>query len=395
MALSPADLLGITFHSLRCNPVRSSLSMLGIFMGVAAVSATLQVGTISRTVIAEELANRDAPHVVLYPSWEPNKLFVPLKQQDLLFLQQRIPQAEAISAVDWMGTDTVLFQDQEATPRTRAVTQDFLDTTGRALLTGRFFTTADFDNYRSVAVIDQYLAEQLFPAAATEAVGQRIYRQGRPYIVVGVMQTKVDPGEQPDGEMLIPMSLHHALTGQQGIGAIQIRPQNLDDIDQVDQQAQQVLQQRFAERQFWTWNNIEDIRQRQQVFQMASRGLTAVGVISLLVGGVGIANIMIAAVTERTSEIGLRRAVGATRQEILIQFVLESAILSVMSGAIAIVVVHGGTRFVANTFDLPYQFEVRTATFALGAAVTVGIGASIVPAIQASKLDPVTALRSQ
>jgi putative ABC transport system permease protein len=123
--------------------------------------------------------------------------------------------------------------------------------------------------------------------------------------------------------------------------------------------------------------------------------LTAVGVISLLVGGVGIANIMIAAVTERTSEIGLRRAVGATRQEILIQFVLESAILSVMSGAIAIVVVHGGTRFVANTFDLPYQFEVRTATFALGAAVTVGIGASIVPAIQASKLDPVTALRSQ
>ncbi|WP_375514454.1 ABC transporter permease [uncultured Nostoc sp.] len=122
--------------------------------------------------------------------------------------------------------------------------------------------------------------------------------------------------------------------------------------------------------------------------------LAAVGVISLLVGGVGIANITIATVAERTSEIGLKLAIGATKQDIMLQFILEAAVLSLLGGTVALMTVHGLTLVVVSTFDLPYQFESSTATLSLGSALLVRVGASFLPALCASQLNPVTALRS-
>jgi putative ABC transport system permease protein len=140
---------------------------------------------------------------------------------------------------------------------------------------------------------------------------------------------------------------------------------------------------------------VEDILEQRQVLQLTSRALAAVGAIALLVGGVGIANIMIAAVTERTAEIGLRRAIGATQPEIMLQFMLEAGLLSLLGGAIAIGTVHGLTLIVSDVFELPYQFEASTAIFSLTSAMGVGVGASFLPALRASRLDPVKALRSE
>ncbi|MGF1515955.1 MAG: ABC transporter permease [Elainellaceae cyanobacterium] len=394
MSLSSTDLLRLTTHSLRSNPLRSLLSVSGVFMGVAAVVTTLQVGTISRAVIAEELAKREAPQVSLYPRWQPGKPYQPLQIDDLTFLRQRLVGVRALSAIDWAGTVLALFHDREANAFMLAVSQEFFATSGLRLLAGRVLTETDFERYRSVAVIDQFLADNLFESTEA-AVGAQVYFDGRPLVVVGVLETKLgDSEETPTGEVYIPLALHHALEGHQRINALRLRPQSVTTIDALEDQAKQVLQQRSPDRRFYTFNNVEDIRERQQVLQLAARGLAAVGVISLLVGGVGIANIMLASVAERTSEIGLRRAIGATRQEIMLQFILEAAVLSIIGGAVAIVVVHGLTRVVANRFELPYQFEGRSAAIALGAAIAVGVGASLLPALQASKLDPVQALRS-
>ncbi|MGL5065399.1 MAG: ABC transporter permease, partial [Microcoleus sp.] len=141
-------------------------------------------------------------------------------------------------------------------------------------------------------------------------------------------------------------------------------------------------------------NNIEEILAQQQTLEMVSRSLLAVGMISLLVGGVGIANITIASVAERTREIGLRRAIGATQREVMLQFILEAVLLSLFGGISAIVTVHVLTVFVADTFKLPYKFDSGTATLALGSALLVGVGAGFLPARKASQLDPVKALRS-
>ena len=393
MGLSPLDLLDITFRSLIRNPLRSALTTLGVFMGVAAVSATLQVGNISRAAIAQQLAKRGAPHVTVYPQWEPGSPFVQLRLEDMEFLRQRVGGVRAIAAFNWAGSTPTVFQDKEAMPPMSPVSQDFLLTSGKSLLSGRFFSSEDFASYRSVVVIDQLLADKLFQKQ--EPVGQMIYAGRRPYIVVGVVTTTVDANAPPEGTLLVPMSVYNALSGSRNIGSIQVRPYKLEDVEDLSRQVEQLLQQRFPGQKFLLWNNVDDLLQQQKTLEMASRGLTVVGAIALLIGGVGIANITIASVTERTSEIGLRRALGATGRQIMLQFILEAALLSLIGGIAGLGVVHGLTVVVADAFSLPYQYDGTIATLALGSALLVGVGAGLPPALRASQIDPVQALRSK
>jgi putative ABC transport system permease protein len=392
MSLTPIDLLKLTYLSLSGNPLRSALTCVGVFMGVAAVSATLQVRTISRAVVAKKLAEREAPQIIVRP-FDANWDWVELDIEDIQFLQKRLIGWRAISAMMWAGTRQTTFGNQEAEARMTPVSQDFLETSGRQLVAGRFFTPTDVDKYRPVVVIDEALVEALF--SGSNPVGQRIYINRRPYFVRGVMETKLrNRWDDGNGEIIIPLSVYSALTGQRNIHQILIRPENLTELEQVNERVSKLLQQRFSGQEIQTRNNVRDIKEQQDTLEMISRSLLAVGAIALLVGGVGIANITIATVMERTAEIGLRRAIGATQADIMLQFILEAALLSVMGGILAIGTVHGITIIVADTFDLPYEFDPPTAGLALGSALLVGVGAGFFPALQASQLDPVKALRS-
>ncbi|MBD2091321.1 ABC transporter permease [Microcoleus sp. FACHB-1515] len=395
MSLSPIDLLHFTYRSLRGNPVRSILTTVGVFMGVTAVSATLQVGSISRAIVARRLAARQAPQVTLFPEWRsPSGVRAQLKQDDMEFLQQRLVGVEAISAVNWNRSMPVVFQGQQAQPDIIAVSQAYLQTSGQSIVAGRFFTGADFAHFRPVVVIDELLATELFQAQ--NPIGQRIYASRQPYTVIGVIASKNNyDEEQPTGQLILTLTFLSALTGSREIDSFRIRPTQLQDLEAVGDRAEKLLMQRFPGQQFYQFNNVEDILEQQRLLELTSRGLAVVGAISLLVGGIGIANIMIASVTERTAEIGLRRAIGATRIEILLQFILEAALLSLVGGTVAIATVHGLTLVVSKQFNLPYRFEIATAGLTLAAAFGVGIGASLLPAIRASQLDPVQALRSQ
>jgi putative ABC transport system permease protein len=272
------------------------------------------------------------------------------------------------------------------------VSQNFLLTSGKQLVKGRFFTRADSARYRPVVVIDQFLADKLFKGQ--KPTGQRIYVDRRPYIVVGVVKTNPGNNKAAEGELLIPISVFNALMGNQDIGTIWMRPRKLEDLKNLEDQTKKLLERRFPGQKFYVSNNVEDILEQQKTLESVSMALAAVGVISLLVGGVGIANITIATVAERTAEIGLKLAIGATKQDIMMQFILEAAVLSLLGGTVAIASVHGLTLVVVGTFDLPYQFESSTAALSLGSALLVGVGAGFLPALRASQLNPVTALRS-
>ncbi len=393
MSLTPIDLLKLTYLSLSGNLLRSALTSVGVFMGVAAVSATLQVGTISRAVVAKKLAEREAPQIVFYPRWQPNVPFQPFRLEDMEFLRKRLIGWRSISSRSWGEESEISFGDRQANPEMYSVSEQFLETSGRSLVTGQFFTQKDLRSFRSVVIIDQILAKNFF--ADDDPVGKRIYIDYRPYFVRGVMESKLSyEGQEPQGELIIPLSLHIALTGTRSIGGIFIRPKQPENILLIEEQTEKLLKQRFPDRDFWSWNNIEDIKEQQDTLLMVSRSLLAVGAIALLVGGVGIANITIATVMERTAEIGLRRAIGATQADIMLQFILEAALLSLIGGILAIGTVHGITIVVADTFKLPYKFDPPTAGLALGSALLVGVGAGFFPALQASQLDPVKALSS-
>ncbi len=393
MSLAARDLLVLTLRSLTSNPLRSLLTTVGIFMGVASVSATLNVGSISRAVIARQLAEKEAPQITILPEWTSFNSRIRLSQSDITYLRQRLSGAEVVSGVQWLGPNFVLFRDREANPQIVAISQEYLNTSGNQLKAGRFLTTVDFDNFRPVALVDQVVKQTLFKDESP--IGQQVYLNRQPLTVVGVIDRKIDAdSEDQDGRVFISLAFQGAMSGDRALDAIKIRPRQLEILNGVSDQAKQLLEQRYPGHKFYTWNNVEEILRQQETLTLASRALAAVGVVSLLVGGVGIANIMIAAVTERTAEIGIRRAIGATQGEIMVQFILEAVLLSVVGGSVAIASIHGLTLLVANQFDLPYRFDTQTTTLAMGAALLVGVGASFLPALRASRLDPVEALRS-
>ncbi len=391
MSLSPQDLINLTCKSLLSNRLRSTLTTFGVFMGVAAVNASLQVGAISRNIIAEQLAKRDAPQVYVYISSFKGRQ---PKLEDVKYAQRSLKGIKAVSASSFVGfSEPVMYRGEEGQPIMLAVTQDFLFTSGRQLLQGRFFTDIDFNNYRRVTVIDQFLADKLFQGE--DPIGKLIYvRRSTPFLVLGIVETKSIQGQEPKGALLMPMSIYSAMTGNQNIDSMSIRPHDENKIKELEEEAKKLFQQRFPSAEnIYTGSNIRDIIAQKQTLDLASWGLTGVGMISLLISGVGITNITIAAVIERTSEIGLRRAIGATKLEIQLQFILEAIILSSVGGILAIATVHGLTMVVASTFILPYQFEAQTAALSLGSALMVGMGACYFPAVRASQLDPVKALR--
>ncbi len=394
MGLSIISLVGLSCRSLLGNPVRSFLSGIGVFMGVAAVNATLQVGNISHAVIEKQLAEKEAPQVSISSKWNPiTKNYARLGLEDVTILRKQLKGLQSISGMNYRYSVEVFFQNEQANPIAIATTIDFLNTLGRRLVAGRSFTPRDFNNYQPVVIIDQFLADTLFNKS--NPLEQTIYINFRPYVVVGVTVNKPFWEQEPRGIVYIPMAIYSAITGQQEIDSLQLRPHKIENLESLGKQAQKILEQRFHGNEFWVWNTVEEILEQQKTLDSVSKALLVVGAIALIVGGVGIANITIASVIERTPEIGLRRAVGATQLDILLQFILEAAILSLIGGTIAIITVHGATVVVAEQFKLPYQFDRQTAVFSLSSAILVGVGAGFFPALRASQLDPVKALRGE
>lgn len=363
-------------------------------MGVLAVSATLEARNIGQAYLAQQLNKRDAPRVSLY-SWDPTAFEqFDLRDKDIATLRQNLSGWQSISGTRWGGwNETILFEGQEAPASIEPVDLAHLDTSGRRMLSGRFFTASDFEKYRAVAVIDSWLETELFGDG--RAIGKSIYADRNSYLVIGVMESKEPRWERdPSGVVMISMAMHTALTGIDTLDRILIRPQDIDDLDAIGEQAAALLEQENPGHGFDYWTNVGDIDEQRKILRTVSIILLALGGVALTVGGVGIANITIASTLERTSEIGLRRAIGATQREILVQFVLEAVVISSIGGVVAIATSQSIALLVTKTFDLPYAVNPNTSLMALGAAVAVGVTSSFVPALQASRLDPVNALRS-
>ncbi|MEA5448632.1 ABC transporter permease [Leptolyngbya sp. CCNP1308] len=398
MPLSPLDLSLTTLRDLTGNWVRSGLTALGIFMGVAAVNATLNIDTIANRVLQEQLAARDNPNITpfVYGRGRPP---VEFDEAAIAEIQQAVPGILSISRVTPLWGSEVQYQGTITDSLNAfSVSENYQRTTGRQVLDGRFFDPEDFDSFRPVAVIDTVLAQQLFQAAPP--LGEGIFINGTRFTVVGLIENKDLYGSEegePTGTLWVPEPYGSLLQGRFRSGRqIQIALQSLNDFETTRDGVEAQLQQMFPDYEMFIGGNVEDLYEEEQRQRASIRVLKAVGLLALVIGGVGIANITIAAIMERTREIGLRRAIGATDLEIMAQFIAEAALLSLIGGTTAVATVHGLTKVATTTvFEAPYEFNWRDAALSMGAAFGVGVGASFLPALRVTQIDVVQALRGE
>lgn len=398
MALSPSDLILTTFRDLGGNWVRSGLTTLGIFMGVAAVNATLNIEAITQAQIAAKLAQRDNPFLSFW-MFDParTKPAPELGEEDFIAMQQEVPGIAGISRQTRVfNVNQVRHQGQVVNDaEVEGVSLNFQQTTGRQLVEGRFFQQTDFDEFYPVAVINTVLADQLFPEGSP--IGQGLFLDTIRLTVIGVSEAKQFRADrEPEGEVWLTQNYADAIAGRYSWGNTQIAIAQLEQYKTVEAGIETFLRNRYPGFEVRVWGNAEDLYKEEQQQRTSTRILKVVGLLALVIGGVGIANITIAAVMERTREIGLRRAIGATDWEVMMQFIAEAALLSLIGGTAAIATIHGLTK-VATTqvFEAPYNFRPQDAAISMGAAFAVGVGASFFPALRITQIDVVQALRGE
>jgi len=396
MGLPLTDVLKMTWRSLSSDFVRSGLTTLGVFMGVSAVSATLNIQSITAAQIAAKLAERDKPYIVPYVYSRDSGDNPTLGKADEQALKQAIPAIRSISSVGAVySIRSAQYEGQEAQNiEVQSVSLTYLETTGRSMMLGRFFDQVDFDQYRPVAIVDQLLATKLFQEK--DPIRQAIYASGTRLVIVGVTQTKSQGlDSKSEGTLWITENFATAIQGGFRFTSLQISPQTLEDMKGLKEKAEKMLLQRYPKMEIYISDNAEDLLKEKESQEISARALMVIGLIALVIGGVGIANITVATVMERTKEIGIRRAIGATQFEIMFQFILEAVLLSLLGGGLAIATIHGVTQVATQTIiQAPYRFSTRNAALAMSSAVLVGVGASFFPALRTTRIDIVKALRS-
>jgi putative ABC transport system permease protein len=271
---------------------------------------------------------------------------------------------------------------------------------------GRYFNNEELESSSSVAVIAPTVRKNIFPNNINP-IGQKIRIQGEIYDVIGVMEVKGSQGPQDrDDAVYIPLtSMSARIIGNNSlmgisVSGIYIKGQDESKLEIVKFQVANILRLRHnidvpENDDFRITNQADILKTFNTILSLFTLMMVAIAGISLIVGGIGIANIMLVSVVERTREIGVRKALGATDNAILSQFLIESVVVSIVGGSIGIAIGVGITFAAATAFKFPFIVSTSSVLIGFGLSTTVGLVAGVIPARNAAKLDPITALRSE
>ena len=395
----------IALRALRRNPMRSGLTMLGIIIGVAAVIAMVAIGTGAKEQVASSIA-QIGQNTVLIMSGAPSRGGVrggwgsspTLTRQDYEAIRKEVP--GVIRATPDVRKNTqVMAGNQNVNTTVNGAGEDFAEIRSWDFLEGGNFTAADVRSAAKVAILGQTVATNLFGDASP--VGQIVRIQNAPYTVVGLLEPKGMSmmGSDQDDVVLVPWtSAMVRLTGADSFRAITVQAESAEQVDQVMEDLTALLRQRHRIR-----DGAEDdfhVRSQQEIMEMATSTaktmtilLGAIAGVSLLVGGIGIMNIMLVSVTERTREIGVRRAVGARGSDILLQFLVEAVVLSVGGGLAGIGLGVAIAEIVSAKVGWNTLVSAESVVLAFAFSAAIGIFFGFYPARKAAGLDPIEALR--
>jgi putative ABC transport system permease protein len=400
----------IAVSALRVNKLRSALTMLGIIIGVGAVIAMVAVGAGASARVAEQIQSLGS-NLIIVLSGSVNTGGVRIGQGSQLTITEddsasiaREIAAVQVSAPSIRGTSQVVFGNLNWYTSILGVTPDYLEARDWGLIDGRPITAEENDGAVKVAMIGQTTAQNLF--GESDPLGQIIRIKKVPFAIVGLLDRKGQNtwGQDQDDVILIPLAtakkkvLGVSQANARSVGAISVKVRAGEDMTEAQEQMQALLRQRHKlqpnQDDDFTLRNLAEVLQTQED---SSRVMTyllgAIASISLLVGGIGIMNIMLVSVTERTREIGLRMAVGARGRDILSQFLVEAVTLSLIGGVIGIVLGLGSSGAISYYFAWRTLVPAESIALAFLFAGSVGVFFGFYPARKAARLDPIEALR--
>jgi len=400
--------LRIALRALMVNKMRSTLTMLGIIIGVGAVIAMIAVGSGAKKRIAEQIASMGSNMlIVLSGSSTSGGLrfgsgTVPtLTADDGKAIANEIPAVKYV-APNLNGVAQVVFGNQNWSTVVTGQVPEFLEIREWSLSSGRPFTQQDVDGATKVCLLGQTVVDNLF--GGVDPVGQVIRIKNLPMTVIGVLDMKGQStmGQDLDDTIIVPLTTaQKKLFGMQFPGMVRqiaVQARGPEVMNEVEGQIADLLRQRHhlqpkQDNDFTVRNLTEILSTAEQSASVMSLLLGAIASISLIVGGIGIMNIMLVSVTERTREIGIRIAVGAKGRDILLQFLIESLVLSLIGGMMGIGLGVAGTLVLATFTQWPVLFSIEAILLAFLFSGSVGVFFGFYPARKASLLNPIEALR--
>ncbi len=400
--------LRIALRALRVNKMRSFLTMLGIIIGIAAVIAMLAVGSGASYVISQQIASIGSNIILVLPgSLTSGGLRTgsggvqTLKAEDSRAIQQECP-AVAMAAPIVRGSGQVVYGNQNWSTLLMGTTPEMFVIREWNTVLGRELSSADNDGASKVCVIGETIVKNLF--GDEDPLGKMIRIKKVPFTVIGVLEGK---GQSPQGTdqddvVFVPLrTAQRKLMGSQfpdTVGSILVKARSEEQLPQAEQQTNSLLTQRHRitngkEPDFTVRNLSEILAVAEQSSKAMSLLLGAVASISLIVGGIGIMNIMLVSVTERTREIGIRMAIGAKRNDILMQFLTEAVLLTILGGVLGIAIGAGGAMVVSKILTWPTLISFWSVAVAFIFSAAVGIFFGFYPARKAASMNPIEALR--
>jgi putative ABC transport system permease protein len=398
----------IAYKALGRNKMRSGLTMLGIIIGVGAVIAMIAIGSGAKARIQEQIASMGSNLlIVLSGSATSGGMRWGSGSVPTLTVEDAKAIAAECSAVKYsapvlQGVTQVVYGNQNWSTITFASTPEALLIRDWPVVRGRSMIQADVEGAAKVCLLGQSVVENLF--GDIDPVGQVVRVKQFPFTVIGVLSVKGQTtfGTDQDDVVYVPLTTgQRLLFGQQFPGmvrSISVQATGPDTMKLAEEQITQLLRQRHRIRanldnDFTVRNLTEAMSTAEESARVMSLLLGAIASISLLVGGIGIMNIMLVSVTERTREIGIRMAVGARGRDILYQFLIEALVLSLIGGLIGIVIGVGASKLISQFFKWPTLISINALLLSFSFAGGVGIFFGFYPARKAANLDPIEALR--
>jgi putative ABC transport system permease protein len=402
--------LRIALRSLRVNKMRTALTMLGIMIGVGAVIAMVSVGAGAQARVAEQIQSLGSNLIIVLPGSRNTGGLrlgqgsqVTITEDDAVAIARDVPVVQAVAPAS-RGTAQVVYGNLNWSTSINGVTQDFFEARDWPLEAGRPILREDVDGATKVALVGQTTALNLF--GESDPIGEIIRIKKVPFTVVGVLTRKGQTtwGQDQDDVVVIPLStakkkvLGVSQANARSVHAISIKVLPGEDMTEAEAQVRMLLRERhrlqpYQEDDFWIRNLSEVLQTQEESSKVMTYLLAAIASVSLLVGGIGIMNIMLVSVTERTREIGLRMAVGARGRDILTQFLVEAVTLSLIGGIIGIALGIGSSNAISYLAEWRTILTPESIVLAFGFAAAIGIFFGFYPARKASRLDPIEALR--